>query len=60
LIEKIALEIKKQIFNNGIILKKWDIEFYRGFLTGFNDAFFIDETIKKQIIKDDPKSINYI
>jgi len=53
-------EIKKQIFNNGIILKKWDIEFYRGFLTGYNDAFFIDETIKNQIIKDDPKSINYI
>ncbi|HWR59823.1 MAG TPA: TaqI-like C-terminal specificity domain-containing protein, partial [Thermodesulfovibrionales bacterium] len=30
--------------------------FYRGILTGFNEAFVIDEETKKMLIKEDPKS----
>lgn len=53
-------DIKNKILSNGVKLKDWDLEFYRGFLTGFNDAFFIDETVRNQLIHEDPKSVNYI
>lgn len=48
-------EIKSQIASKGKQLKDWDIEFYRGFLTGFNDAFFIDATKRKELIAKEPK-----
>jgi hypothetical protein len=49
-------EIKKIINEKGIQLKNWNINFYRGFLTGFNDAFFINEEQKELFIKNEPKS----
>ncbi len=49
-------EIKNQIVKKGIQLKEWEIEFYRGFLTGLNDAFFIDEEKRNEIIRIEPKS----
>ena len=49
--------IKKQISSKGKQLKNWEqIEFYRGFLTGFNDAFFIDEKKRAELIKKDNSS----
>ncbi len=48
-------EIKSQIASKGKQLKDWNIEFYRGFLTGFNDAFFIDATKRKELIAKEPK-----
>jgi len=48
-------EIKSQVANKGKQLKDWDIEFYRGFLTGFNDAFFIDAAKRKELIAKEPK-----
>ena len=33
---------------------------YRGILTGFNKAFVIDETVKDQLISEDPKSAEII
>lgn len=48
--------IKKEIETNGIQLSEWDIEFYRGFLTGYNDAFFIDEKKKNEILKIEPQA----
>ncbi len=48
-------EIKNQISIKGKQLKDWDIEFYRGFLTGFNDAFFIDAAKRKELIAKEPK-----
>ena len=49
-------KIKEQIEAIGVKLKEWDIEFYRGFLTGFNDAFFIDEKKKNEFITKEPKA----
>lgn len=49
-------EIKKQIELKGKPLKDWDVEFYRGMLTGFNDAFYIDGKKRAELIKEDPKS----
>lgn len=53
-------EIKRKVAQNGIQLKDWDIEFYRGFLTGYNDAFFIDEEKRQEIIEKEPKASEYI
>ncbi len=48
--------IKNEIEKNGVQLKNWDVDFYRGFLTGFNDAFFIDAEKREELIREDPKS----
>ena len=50
------LLIKKKIEKVGIALKEWDINIYRGILTGFNEAFIIDEAKKDELIKLDSKN----
>ncbi len=60
IVEKEDFEIKKQIANKGIPLMDWDLEFYRGFLTGYNDAFFIDEEKRQELIDLDPDSEKFI
>ncbi len=55
------LPLKRKIEENSTKLK--DIEgvaIYRGVTTGFNDAFIIDENIKKQLIKEDYKNAEII
>ncbi len=49
-------KIKNKISKNGIQLKEWDIEMNRGFLTGLNDAFFIDEEKRRELINEDSNS----
>lgn len=41
---------------NGIPLKELKLSIYRGILTGFNDAFYINETKRNEINTEDPKS----
>ncbi|SFE29783.1 hypothetical protein SAMN03003324_00003 [Pedobacter antarcticus] len=41
-------------------LKDWDINIYRGILTGYNEAFIIDEKTKNDLIFEDPKSAEII
>jgi hypothetical protein len=48
--------IKLKIEKIGTPLKEWNINIYRGILTGFNEAFIIDENTKNELIKKDPKS----
>jgi len=45
---------------NGIELKKLPITIYRGILTGFNKAFFIDEETREKLISEDVKSAEII
>lgn len=54
------LNIKKKIEQVGIPLKEWDIDFYIGIKTGFNEAFIIDGTIKDELIRKDKKSAEII
>lgn len=54
------LIIKQKIEQIGIPLKKWDINIYRGILTGFNEAFIIDGIIKDKLISKDKKSAEII
>ncbi|WP_290956305.1 Eco57I restriction-modification methylase domain-containing protein [Fibrobacter sp.] len=44
----------------GTPLKEMPISIYRGILTGFNDAFFIDGKNREKLIVEDPKSAELI
>ncbi len=46
----------EQMAKNSIRLKDMPISTYRGILTGYNDAFFIDEETRKRLIEADDKS----
>ncbi|MCZ7616626.1 MAG: hypothetical protein M5T52_24445 [Ignavibacteriaceae bacterium] len=52
--------IKNTIAKVGTQLKDWDIEFYRGFLTGHNEAFFLDKSQKDFLIKNEPNASSLI
>ncbi|MBD5407403.1 MAG: N-6 DNA methylase [Treponema sp.] len=48
----IERSIKQKIEKVGVPLKDWDINIYRGVLTGFNDAFIISEDKKNEILSN--------
>lgn len=54
--ERDIYNIKELVEQQGIPLKNWDLEIYRGIVTGFNDAFVIDEKTKNELITQDPKN----
>ncbi len=45
---------------NGTPLKELPIDINNGLKTGFNDAFYIDEETRQQLIAEDPKSAELI
>jgi len=53
-------KLKEKIENMGKPLKDWDINIYRGVLTGCNEAFIIDGQTKDRLIAEDPKSAEII
>ncbi|HDR05308.1 MAG TPA: restriction endonuclease, partial [Candidatus Marinimicrobia bacterium] len=48
--------LKEKIEKMGKPLKDWDVNIYRGVLTGLNEAFIIDTPTKERLCKEDPKS----
>ncbi len=54
------LALKQKIEHVGKPLKEWNINIYRGFTTGCNEAFIIDNQTKKRLIREDPKSAELI
>ncbi|MBD2705303.1 type II restriction endonuclease [Spirosoma sp. BT702] len=52
--------IRQKIEEAGVPLKEWDVNIYRGVLTGYNDAFIIDGVTKDELIRQDPKSAEII
>ena len=55
-----VLGLIEKLQNTGTPLGEYVDGFYRGVTTGFNDAFIIDEAKRKEIITQDPKSIEVI
>ncbi len=53
-------KLKEKIEKNGKPLKDWDINIYRGVLTGLNKAFIIDAVTKERLCVGDPKSIEIL
>jgi hypothetical protein len=60
ILSPIEQRIKAKIEAFGTPLKDWDINIYRGILTGFNEAFIIDGKKKNELIALDPKSAELI
>ncbi|WP_224019186.1 Eco57I restriction-modification methylase domain-containing protein [Ferruginibacter albus] len=50
ILSPIEQSIKHKIEALGTPLKDWDINIYRGILTGYNEAFIIDENKKEEIL----------
>ena len=59
-LSSIEQRIKSKIESVGTPLKDWDINIYRGILTGYNEAFVIDGKKRDELIKEDPKSAEII
>ncbi len=53
-------KIKKRIEKIDTPLRDWDISIYRGILTGYNEAFIIDNDLKERLCREDPKSADII
>lgn len=49
-LSEIEQRIKHKIETAGIPLKNWDINIYRGILTGYNEAFIISSKKKQEIL----------
>jgi len=55
-------QILRKMEEVSVPLERWlgDVEIRRGVLTGFNEAFFIDEETRERLIEQDPKSAEII
>lgn len=51
ILSPVEQKIKQRIEEVGIPLREWDINIYRGVLTGYNEAFIIDGKTKEELIK---------
>ena len=60
ILSPIEQSIKRKIEAAGTPLKNWDINIYRGILTGYNEAFIIDGVTKDKLIAEDSKSAEII
>jgi adenine-specific DNA-methyltransferase len=60
ILSPIEQRIKEKIEAVGTPLKDWNINIYRGILTGYNEAFIIDGKKKDELIAEDPKSAEII
>ena len=56
----IEKRIKEKIEKVGKPLKNWDINIYRGILTGYNEAFIIDKETKDRLIEKSSKNAEII
>ncbi|WP_181304359.1 TaqI-like C-terminal specificity domain-containing protein [Rufibacter sp. XAAS-G3-1] len=54
------MRIKEKIEKAGVPLKDWDVNIYRGILTGYNEAFIIDTATKDRLIAASPNSAEII
>ena len=57
---KAHFDILKKMQQQGTALKDMPISINYGIKTGYNDAFFIDETTRDRLIDEDPKSAELI
>jgi hypothetical protein len=60
ILSDIEQRIKEKIEKIGKPLKDWEINIYRGILTGCNEAFIINKVKREELIKKDPKSADII
>ena len=59
-LSEIEQRIKDKIEKVGKPLKNWDVNIYRGVLTGYNEAFIIDGKKRQELIDKSPNSVDII
>ena len=52
ILSEIELSIMRKVEKAGVPLKNWDVEIYRGVLTGYNDAFIITSEKRDEILSN--------
>lgn len=52
ILSEIELSIKQKVEGAGVPLKNWNVEMYRGVLTGYNDAFIITSEKREEILSN--------
>ena len=50
------IRIKPAVEKQGVPIEDWDVEIYRGVLTGFNKAFYLTAEQRQALIAEDPRS----
>ena len=60
ILSPIEQSIKRKIEEIGTPLKNWNVQIFRGILTGYNDAFIISGDKKNELVSADPKSAEII
>jgi hypothetical protein len=60
ILSDIEQRIKEKIESVGKPLKDWDVNIYRGILTGCNEAFIINKATRDELIEKCPKSVEII
>lgn len=55
-LSSIEQSIKQKIESLGVQLKEWNVNIYRGLLTGLNEAFIIDEEKRNELIATSPEA----
>jgi len=53
-LDKEELRINELLEEVGTPLEEWDLEIYRGVLTGYNTAFIIDQKKRDELVEKDP------
>jgi len=48
--------IKTLVEEQGLPLKKWDLQISKGVMTGFNEAFYLTKEQRDTLVEDDPTS----
>lgn len=60
LLSSASLNLKRKIEDVSKPLNDWNIDIYRGIVTGCNEAFIIDEAKREELVAQDPKSAEII
>ncbi len=60
IIAKERQRIKDLVEEQGVPLRKWDIQIYRGVLTGFNDAFYVTTEQRNAFIAEEPQCEKFL
>lgn len=53
IMDSVQASINQKMEAGALPLKEWDLSIYRGVLTGYNDAFFINEEDYRRIVEQD-------
>ena len=60
IMSSVEARIKAKIEEMGVPLKDWDVQINRGILTGFNEAFIIDQDTRDKLVSASPKNAEII